>query len=177
MTNQDARNDWAWLKDTYWYVLTSDLPAPQFDPDKNQISWLVDQTVWHIVGYENGYLWGVTSLMMYDAGAGIPKHGPLSRPIHLTLLGSVTPNGRVQMTFMPPGSLGSPTMGVGHMVEYRGAWGFEMQMSTDRMGTRVLHWATMVQTRPGDDSWDKLPGLSYTVPQMLDGATYPEFAR
>lgn len=174
MTNQNTRNDWTWLEDTYWYVLPIDLPAPLFDPDKNKLSWLVDQTVWHIVAYKNGYFWGATAVAMYNAGEEMPKLGPFSRPMQLTLLGSVTPNGRVQMTFVPTGPVGSPTMGVGQMVEYRGSWGFEMQMSTDRFGSRVLHWATMVQTRPGDESWDKLPGVPFSVPQMLEGATYPD---
>jgi hypothetical protein len=59
------------------------------------------------------------------------------------------------------------------MVELQGAWGFEMQMSTDRLGSRVLHWATMVQTRKGEASWEQLPGLACSVPDMLEGATYP----
>lgn len=173
MTTPDTRHDWAWLKDTYWYVLPIDLPAPQFDPDTNKISWLVDQTVWHIVGYENGNLWGVTSVLMYEASEGLPKHGPFSSPNQLTLLGTVTPSGRVHLTFIPSVSLGTPTVGTGQMVEYRGSWGFEMQMSTDRRGSRIVHWATMVQTRPGDEGWEKLPGVPYSVPQMLDGAKYP----
>jgi hypothetical protein len=67
----------------------------------------------------------------------------------------------------------STSSGFGQMVEVGGAWAFEMQMSTDRLGTRVLHWANMVQTREGDPSWRQLPGLSYSVPEMLDGAVYP----
>lgn len=173
MTAPENRTDWAWLQDTYWYVLTPDLPAPQFDPDRNTISWLVDQTVWHITGYRNGYLWGVTSALMYDAGEEMPTRGPRSRPGHLTLLGTVTPGGQVQLTFVSTRGSGSVINGFGQMVRYRGEWGFEMQMSTERMGSRVLHWATMVQTRKGEESWDRLPGLEYSVPEMLEGATYP----
>ncbi|MEN9867690.1 MAG: hypothetical protein RL748_3280, partial [Pseudomonadota bacterium] len=55
----DTRAQWAWLTDTYWYVRTPDLPALQLDPEDNLLSWLVDQTVWHISGYKNGYFWGV----------------------------------------------------------------------------------------------------------------------
>lgn len=170
---QDNRTDWAWLKDTYWYVLVPDLPALQFDPDENNLSWLVDQTVWHITGYRNGYIWGVTSVMMYSAEEGMPTRGPRSRPSHLSLLGTITPSGQVQLTFVPQGRLGSVTTGFGQMVQRQGAWAFEMQMSTDRTGSRVLHWANMVQTREGEEAWDQLPGLAYSVPKMLEGATYP----
>lgn len=171
--NPDKRTDWAWLKDTYWYVLAPDLPALQLDPDESKLSWLVDQTVWHITGYRNGYLWGVTAAMMYDAGDEMPARGPRSRPSHLTLLGTVTPGGQVQLTFVPTGRTGSVITGFGQMVERAGAWVFEMQMSTDRAGSRVLHWANMVQTREGEGSWEQLPGLTYSVPEMLEGAAYP----
>lgn len=169
----DRRSDWTWLKDTYWYVLTPDLPALQFDTDENKLSWLVDQTVWHIANYRNGYIWGVTSVMMYNAGEEMPTHGPRSRPSQLTLLGTITPSGQVQLTFIPTGRPGSATTGLGQLRQFQGGWAFEMQMSTERMGSRVLHWANMVQTRVGEKSWEQLPGLSYSVPQMLDGAVYP----
>jgi hypothetical protein len=169
----DNRTDWSWLKDTYWYVLAPDLPALQFDPGDNKLSWLVDQTVWHVVGIKNGYIWGVTSVAIYNAGEEMPTRGPRSRPAQLTLLGTITPSGQVQLTFIPTGGPSSTTTGLGQMVRFQGAWGFEMQMSTDRSGSRVLHWATMVQTREGDASWNQLPGLTYSVPQMLEGATYP----
>jgi hypothetical protein len=173
MKTPDKDTDWAWLKDTYWYVLTPDLPAPQFDPDENTLRWFVDQTVWHIVGYKHGYIWGATSVMMYDAEGEAPTRGLGSRPTQLTLLGTVTPRGGVQLTFIPKRGPSSATTGFGQMVQFEGAWGFEMQMSTDRLGSRVLHWATMVQTRKGEASWEQLPGLPYSVPQMLEGATYP----
>src|SRR5262245_57752249 len=107
----DNRTDWAWLEDTYWYVLAPDLPALQLDPDENKLSWLVDQTVWHITGYRNGYVWGVTSVMMYSTGEEPPTRGPRSRPSQLTLLGTITPSGQVQLTFAPMGRLGSVTTG------------------------------------------------------------------
>jgi hypothetical protein len=172
----DTRAQWRWLADTYWYVLPTDLPALQLDPDDSTLSWLIDQTVWHISGYENGYFWGVTAALLYDAGDGMPTQGPTPRISHLTMLGTVMPNGQVQMTFLPSGrSSNSPTTGFGQMVKVGQGWAFEMQMSTDRGGNRVLHWANMVQTRSGDPSWTKLPGLDYSLPEMLEGAVYPHF--
>lgn len=151
----DTRFDWRWLADTYWYVPQPDLPALQLDPDSNVLSWLVDQTVWHISGYKNGYFWGVTAAVMYNAGEELPAHGPQSRIGHLTMLGTVLPNGQ--------------------MVKVGEAWTFEMQMSSDRGGNRLLHWANMVETHDGEASWNQLPGVDQSVPQMLEGAVYPSF--
>lgn len=172
----DTRAQWRWLADTYWYVLPVDLPAVNFDPDDTKLTWLVDQTVWHISGYANGYFWGVAAVMMYDAGEPMPQRGPASRIAHLSLLGTVLPSGKVQITFIPRlrGTSGATT-GFGQMVEIGGAWVVEMQMSTDRVGSRVLHWANMVQTREGEPSWQQLPGLNCSVPEMLDGSVYPSF--
>lgn len=171
--NQDRRTDWGWLADTYWYVTKADLPALQFDNGQSELSWRVDQTVWHVAGYRNGYLWGVTAAMVVDAGEEVPTRGPRSRPSHLALLGTVTPTGKVQLTFIPSGLMGSVTMGLGQMVERGGGWVFEMQMSTEGAGGRVLHWANMVQTREGEESWSRLPGVGWSVPAMLEGAVYP----
>ena len=174
--NTDTRAQWRWLADTYWYVLPTDLPALQLDPDKGALSWLINQTVWHISGYKNGYFWGVTAALLHDAGDGMPTKGPKSRISHLTMLGTVMPDGQVQITFLPSGRISnSPTVGVGKMVKVEQAWAFEMQMSTDRRDNRVLHWANMVQTQEGDPSWSQLPGLGYSVPEMLEGAVYPHF--
>jgi hypothetical protein len=173
----ETRAQWRWLAGTYWYVLPVDLPALQLGPSDGVMSWLVDQTVWHITGYENGYFWGVTAAMMYAAGEAMPERGPASRISHLTMLGTVLPGGRVQITFVPTRRVGgSSVVGIGQVVKFGGGWAFEMQMTTDRGGARVLHWANMVQTREGDSSWLQLPGLTYSVPELLAGASYPSLA-
>lgn len=169
----EKNTDWTWLQNTYWYVPTPGLPALQLDSDKNQLAWLRDQTLWHIAGCKNGYVWGVASVMMHGEHESIPAHGPRSSPVHLGLLGTVTAGGQVHLTFVPSRGLSSTTNGFGQLVRVEGAWAFEMQMATDRMGALVLHWATMLQTRKGEESWNKLPGLPYSVPEMLEGAVYP----
>lgn len=171
----DTRFDWSWLADTYWYVPQPDLPALQLDPDDSALSWLVDQTVWHISGYKSGYFWGVTAAVTYSAGEEPPARGPASRVGHLTMLGTALPNGQIQITFLSDSKRGSTTIGFGQMVKLGEAWTFEMQMSTERGDNRVLHWANMVQTREGEASWNQLPGLDLSVPQMLEGAVYPSF--
>lgn len=169
----DTRSDWNWLADTYWYVPTPDLSALQFNPDGSVLSWLSDQTVWHISGYKSSYFWGVTAALTYNAGEGPPAHGPGSQVSHLTMLGTVLPEGQVQITFLSSHNEGSPTIGFGQMVKIAEAWTFEMQMSTDRRSNRLLHWANMVETREGEASWNQLPGVGLSVPQMLEGAVYP----
>lgn len=170
----DTRRDWAWLVGTYWYVPTIDLPAIQYDPAKNTIEWLSDQTVWHITGYRNGYFWGSCSALLHAAGEEVPARGRGSRPTGLALFGSITPEGSVHMTFVPDAARSSrlATIGIGHVIEREGGVAFEMQMSTGS-SERTAHWAHMLQTKPGDPSWDSLPGVGLSVPEMLDGLEPP----
>lgn len=169
MTN---RTSWAWLENTYWYVTNPDLPALQFDADDNLLSWQVDQTVWHISGYKNGYFWGVTAALVYPADDADED----GRPGHLSLIGTVLPSGQVQITFVRGGVLrDSITVGYGNIVQLEGRWVFQMQMSTNNMGEQLLHWANMQQITPENPDWEKLPGVDYSVPEMLEDAEYPEF--
>lgn len=175
--SSETRTQWQWLQDTYWYVDHLDLPALQLDPGNNQMQWMTDQTVWHISGVKDAYFWGVTAAMMYPATESQPEHGPQARIMHMTMLGTVFPDGQVQITFQATGrrSDSSPTIGYGKILTLAGEAFFEMQMSTAPQSNRLLHWANMRQTRPGETSFKKLPGLSYSVPQMLEAADYPEF--
>ncbi len=173
----ETRAQWQWLQDTYWYVDSTDLLALQLDPASNQLQWMTDQTVWHISGVKDGYFWGVTAAMMYPAAESQPGHGPQAHIMQMTMLGTVFPDGQVQITFQASGrrSDSAPTIGYGRILPFAGGHTFEMQMSTAAQSNRLLHWANMMQTKPGEASYKKLPGLSYSVPQMLEGADYPEF--
>lgn len=166
-----------WLAGTYWYVPEADLPALKLDPDANTLTWVVDQTVWQITGYRTGYFWGVSATLLHDDGAEVPAHGPRSRPVHFTMLGSITPEGRVHLTFIPAASSSSrsATIGVGCAVQRGGTWSLEMQMSSGS-GDRTAHWAYMLPVRPGDPSWESLPGVGISVPQMLEGCEPPTLA-
>jgi len=164
---------WSWLEDTYWCVPSVSLPALRFDQDGNTLTWLVDQTVWHITGYRDGYFWGVCSALLRDAGEAAPERGPGSRPRGFTMLGSVTPEGAVHLTFIPT-SGGSPTIGLGRIVPFEAGHAFEMQMSTGSGSQTNAHWAFMVPVRPGDSSWDSLPGFEgLSVDTMLEGLEPP----
>jgi hypothetical protein len=165
-------SDWNWLADTYWCVPIESLPALRFDPSENTLAWVVDQTVWHVTGYRDGYFWGVSVTLLRDAGEELPQRGPGSKPMIFSMLGSITPEGRVYLTFLSNLS-GSATIGIGRAVPHGHGWSLEMQMSSGDKN-RTSHWAYMVQTRPGEPSWDPLPGIGLSVPQMLEGTEAPE---
>jgi len=166
--------DWNWLRDTYWYVRETWLPALQFDSSNNTVSWLVDQTVWHVTGCRDGYLWGVSAALVYPAGEEAPTRGPRSHPNATTLIGTITPDGMVELTFVEvSGSSSEPTVGLGRLVEKAGQRSFEMQMSSGTGDPLTAHWAYMMQTREGEPSWEKLPGVGLSVPEMLAGIDPP----
>jgi hypothetical protein len=147
----------------------------QYDAARNTLAWIVDQTVWHITGYRDGYFWGICSVLVHDASDDVPSHGRSARPTGLALLGSITPEGSVHLTFVPGAALTSrsATIGLGRAIEHEGGIALEMQMSTGIL-ERTAHWAYMTQTKPGDSSWDALPGVGLSVPEMLDGMNPPQ---
>jgi hypothetical protein len=115
-------------------------------------------------------------VLIRDVGEEVPKHGRGSRPTGLAMFGSITPEGRVHLTFVPDAarSSGSATIGIGQAMPRNGGWSLEMQMSSGST-ERTAHWAHMVRTQPGDPSWASLPGLGLSVPEMLDGLNPPRF--
>jgi hypothetical protein len=150
--------DWRWLNGTTWYVPTSGLPAYIYTPLQNTITPVQDQTVYTITGYRNGYFWGRT--------AGQVGTNDISC---MSLVGSVTPEGSIYLTFTPfPFSPGDePTIGVGTMVRKSGKWTMQNQMSTGTPSLQLGHWAYMVQTNPDSASWSSLPGVGVSVPEFM----------
>ncbi|MBL8263572.1 MAG: hypothetical protein JNM58_14200 [Xanthomonadaceae bacterium] len=149
--------DWAWLAadgGTYWYVPQAGLPAYRWrtsDPaGAQQVS---DQTVWHIERVENGYVFGPVVAQLND-----------EKPQCQYLIGSITPEGQVYLTFNSTGGNGTPTLttGVGAVVADLGGPAFQMQMATGSDTLQVTHWARMTQCREGEPCWTDLPGLQGT---------------
>lgn len=166
---------WDFLTNTYWYVPVAYLPALQFSSNDNQLTWCGDQTVWHITGYKNGYFWGACAATFFNEGEANAEPPPTIQQSRI--IGSVSANGHVLMNFVTgSGKQESIVTGYGVMVEVEGQWAFQMQMSTGAGGTQLLHWANMLQTKVGEPSFAKLPGVNYSVPDMLDGASYPTFS-
>ena len=168
-------SDWNWLKDTYWYVLPENLSALRFDPDNDSLNWVSDQTVWHITGYENGYFWGVSATVIKEKEEQPAQHRRGLHPVCFAMLGTITPQGSVHLTFIlsKASSSRSATTGVGRAMEYRNEWRLEMQMSSGN-DDRTAHWAYMTRTQPGESSWESLPGAGISVPDMLEGCELPQ---
>lgn len=161
-------SQWNFLEGTYWYVPTPFLPALQMNSADTEPTWMIDQTVWQITGYANGYFWGNCAVLMYEAGTT-----PNAAPLPYRLAGSVTPDGKVQISFMPLNTLGAAmsVSGWGTMKQQLKAWMFEMQMASG-LTDLVAHWAYMAETQEGEDSWDQLPGTDYSVPDFLKAAGF-----
>jgi hypothetical protein len=153
---------WSWLANTYWYVPKPNVPSVIFLPTTQTLVPLSDQTVFHITGYRDGYFWGVS----------VTQLGPLPAA-DSSLIGTVTPEGRVLLLFTPMDDSSGPTIteGIGQMTRKFGQWTMENQMFTSPNGqAQVGHWAYMVRTNPALPSWRSLPAVGVSVPQFLEGA-------
>lgn len=161
------QSDWNFLAGTYWFVPATYLPALSLDATEGTPVWMIDQTVWEITGSSGGYFWGNCAVLMYQEGTE-----PDTAPGGYRFAGSITPEGNVQMSFMPLVTLGAAlsTSGWGRIVG-KSQYAFEMQMATGFTDV-VIHWAFMEQTREGDPSWEKLPGVDYSVPDFLAAAGF-----
>ena len=151
---------WSWLANSYWYVPAANLPAVLYNNSTGTLQGVSDQTVFHITGYSRGYFWGETVTQLGS-----------SNPSTSSMLASVTPEGRVVLTFTQTSTNSSPsiTEGFGQMQRKLGQWTMENQMFTSPVQTlQIGHWAYMVQTRPGMASWNKLPSVGESVPEFLN---------
>ncbi|ODT98994.1 MAG: hypothetical protein ABS79_05040 [Planctomycetes bacterium SCN 63-9] len=150
---------WSWLVNTYWYVPTKNLSATLFNSSTGTLAPVSDQTVYHITGYRNGYFWGKT---VTQIGSGSATSS--------SLVGSITPEGSILLTFTSTGGSSSPavTEGFGKMVRKGHRWSMENQMFTSPSQTvQIGHWAYMMQTKPGMPSWRSLPGSGLSVPAFM----------
>jgi len=154
----DVIAKWKWLANSYWYVPTNNLTAYKFNPNANSLSVVSDQTVFQITNYANGNFWGK---VVAQLGANTPSCQ--------SIVGSVTPEGKVYITFTPnPYSTGdSVIIGLGQMVMKSGKWTMVNQMSSGPPSLQIGHWAYMLQTKPGQASWLSLPGVSTPVETFL----------
>lgn len=161
LPNRRSPARWQWLEGSYWYVPQFSLTAYVFDADANELVKVTDQTVFHITGYNDGYFWGKTVVSL----------GLSFKVSCMSLVGSVTPEGDVLLTFTPvdPDQSTAPTQGIGTMrfVPRFGGWTMENQMSSGPTSRQVNHWAYMVQSYPGERSWESLPGRGIPIPRFL----------
>ena len=158
--SRDDPGRWSWLAGTTWYVPRSGLPASHYDPKTGVSVPVRDQTVYTIARYADGYFSGKTVIQTTAPGA---SPSVLLR----NLVASVTPQGAVMLTFVPPDPTGSlhTTVGIGRFVCRHGAWSMEMQMSTGSSAT-LNHWAPMVNCREGDRCNERVPGTTMTLAEF-----------
>ena len=149
---------WDWLAGTYWYVPVSNLRAYLSRPESRQMTPVNDQTVFHITDYRDGYFWGDTAVQIGDQ----------ARTCYF-LSGSVSPLGNVLLTFTSRGNSKQTvvTHGSGAMCLLGNQPAMLNQMSSGSAELQVSHWAYMLQTKEGDSSWEKLPGVNISVPDFL----------
>ena len=152
-----------WLDDTYWYVPASYLPALlAINTREPRIATLTDQTVWHIEKYSDGYITGVSAT---NVGFGWS---------YMLMVGSVTPDGSVKLSFSPIGAVNpndpttqTITIGDGMLSRERAASAFLMRMTSGTTAASVTHWAYMLAVTPKDPEWRSLPGYPRTgVPDL-----------
>jgi hypothetical protein len=151
--------DWRWLEGTTWIVPPTGLPAYVYAPAQNQLVPVQDQTVYTITGYRNGYFWGRTATKLGSSAVSCKA-----------LVGSVTPEGRIYLTFTDypyVEGTSTTTIGIGSMVLKGYQWTMANQMSTGTTSAQVGHWAYMVQSKPGSASWFSLPGVNMPVPEFM----------
>ncbi|HTV43837.1 MAG TPA: hypothetical protein VMF05_00850 [Stellaceae bacterium] len=167
-----ASGRWQWLAHTYWYVPSEYLLALASSPSRAQPIPVSDQTVYYISNYADGYFWGITAVSYTGSGGSSSSRGVSC----LQVVGSVTPEGAVHLTFTaldaqatPSGSSSSePTIGIGTMTRQRSRWTMENQMSTVAAGNLLLtHWAYMDQCKPSEPCFAQLPGAKVSVPEFL----------
>ena len=149
---------WQWLKETTWYVPARN-PLGFYLVNAQTVIPVVDQTVYHITDYREGFFWGKLVKKLSGSPASC-----------LSMIGSVTPEGWIQMSLVSQdtGAEAVVSRGTGIMRFKSGAWTMEWQgASGPDAATQYSHWAYMTLTHPGLPSWDNLPFVNMSVPDFI----------
>ena len=153
------------LQDSKWYVPTATLPAIEFKLRNGVARSLIDQTVWDITSYRYGYFWGRSVAVFTRPGSG----EPIAAPSCTRMVGSVTPSGRVHITFIgeDQNTVMGAVRGIGTLSgDDQQGWIFEMQMSTGSTSL-IAHWSYMEQCKPGQQCEAQLPGSDLSLSDFL----------
>lgn len=160
----DQATKYDFLRGTQWYVPDTTLPAVLLNLQNGKVTALVDQTVWDIVSSDHGYFWGRAVTVVRPWGSSTTSGNPSCA----RMVGSVTPDGHVYITFVEANQSTSAgaARGLGTLTTGSAAWRFEMQMSTGSTGV-VSHWSYMDQCKSGQACQKKLPGTELSLSQFL----------
>jgi len=171
--------EWTLLKDTYWIVYPEYTPAYELQGNSlatnglprtvpPTITRILDQTVYYIQDVDpRGYFWGLFGVTLVD-----PSWDNGSNPSSSfgTLLSPITPHGDLIIsTTTNQGSSSQPptqNWGTGKMVWMNVDGQDQWTMQNWKVGSYV-HWAYMIQAKPGDKYWDSLPLTHQSVPEFL----------
>jgi hypothetical protein len=178
--------DWTLLKDTYWIVYPEytiayelqgnslgTLTLPKTDPAT--ITRILDQTVYHIQEVDpRGYLWGSVAVTLVDPSWDNGSH---PQPSYGALLSPITPTGDwILSTTVNQGATAlqapSQTWATGKMVWMNVDGTDQWTMENWKVGGYV-HWAYMIQAKPGDKYWNDLPVVHQSIPEFMAGAKPP----
>ena len=171
--------EWTLLKDTYWIVYPEYTPAYELQGNSlgtiglpstvpPTITRILDQTVYHIQDVDpRGYFWGLFGVTLVDPSWDNGSH---PQPSFGTLLSPITPQGDLIIsTTTNQGSSSQPpsqSWGTGKMVWMNVDGQDQWTMQNWKVGGYV-HWAYMVQVKPGDKYWDDLPLTHQSIPDFL----------
>lgn len=150
-------NRWKWFKGTYWIVPQKGIYSI-YHQGKNGFAVSRGQTVFHITDYFNGYWTGVVTVKLTRAKS----------PSCQYVLGQVSPEGSVFMTMYDTGTGEVINNPVGDMVLKGGEWTMVNQMTSNLdTGGTLSHWAYMVQSRPGQKTYNNLPFARESIPSFM----------
>jgi len=163
-----AYNRWAWIENTYWIVPQNGIYSVYHSADSNTFTVAQGQTVFHITDYFNGYF----------TGAVVVKLTRALVPSCQYVLGQVTPEGSVYMTMYDAADGSVRNTPLGTMVRKGGQWTMVNQMTAPASGGTLSHWAYMVQSKPGDRTFQDLPFAHESIPEFLSACPPgPEIGR
>ena len=171
--------EWSLLKDTYWIVYPEYTPAYELQGNSlatnglpktvpPTITRILDQTVYYIQDVDpRGYFWGLFGVTLVDPSW---DNGSNPQSSFGTLLSPITPHGDLIIsTTTNQGSSSQPptqNWGTGKMVWMNVDGQDQWTMQNWKVGSYV-HWAYMIQAKPGDKYWDSLPLTHQSVPEFL----------
>lgn len=142
------------IENTTWIVPPQTLLAKNYN--LGTTTSVSDQTVWVINTFDQGYFTG-------DAYTSI-NQVPDS---HTQMVGSITPQGDVLITFYF--TKNEPVNGIGVFKKICGKHTFIMQMNTSPTNfSGISHWSYMISAQLGDFFYEHLPGEDMSVPEFIN---------
>ncbi len=156
-TLQNSNKYKKYIENTIWVVPPDSLLAFEYNEGSHTAA--SDQTVWVIDNFRQGYFFGHS----YES----INQSELSQ---MSMLGSVTDQGDVYITFYPvDGEQSSQIVsGIGKFIKKDGQYVFVMQMNSSPDDTIGLsHWAYMVSVNKHSCFYQNLPGENMSVPEFL----------